>query len=423
LRHITLLGPIPFINPHYHCILPSLPNTISTLSMQYTLASLALAASASAAILPRNTCTFSLTASGGESGTVGQLDDGQNRVGGGLPTGSYSINNGMITDSQGRGCILTPPTTQFQCDAGATPTSEFSLGSNGEVTYNGSQTFYACPAEDNEYNIYTSPVSDQDKCVKIQLTASDCYEQQSPTPSKPQQNQPAKTVTVTKTEQSQCPAPKTIIKTEQSPAQTVTKTEKHPPETVTKTEQSQCPAPQTIVKSVQYPPAPMQSNSGKHCPADLSGAYQYPHLIIPVSSSSPNKAYGTSYNGEISSTVSSIFNFDIPTSYTGTCSLVFLFPEQSQLQTSSFTFSGNGEIDFAELSTVATQATTYASQGHVKTDYGVKTVTPGSSTVVATFPCPAGQAVSYELGAKSGTSLTYFQDYNPSPIGLYITSC
>jgi len=121
--------------------------------------------------------------------------------------------------------------------------------------------------------------------------------------------------------------------------------------------------------------------------------------------------------------MSSIFNFDIPTSYTGTCSLVFLFPEQSQLTTSSYTFSGSGEIDFKQLSTVAAQATTYANQGGVEADFGVKTVTPGTSIVVETFSCPAGETVSFELIAKSGTSLTYFQDYNPSPIGLYITTC
>jgi hypothetical protein len=144
---------------------------------------------------------------------------------------------------------------------------------------------------------------------------------------------------------------------------------------------------------------------------------------VPVSKGSPNKASGTSYNGTVTSDVSSIFNFDIPTSYTGTCSLVFLFPEQSQLETSSYSFSGNGEIDFTQLSTVASQSTTYSSMGGVKTDFGVKTVTPGSSTVVSTFACPAGQTVSYELNAASGTSLNYFQDYNPSPIGLYITSC
>lgn len=52
-------------------------------------------------------CTFELTASGGQSGTVGQLSDGQVRVGGGLAQSSFTICNGTITDSNGYGCILT----------------------------------------------------------------------------------------------------------------------------------------------------------------------------------------------------------------------------------------------------------------------------------------------------------------------------
>ena len=39
------------------------------------------------------------------------------------------------------------------------------------------------------------------------------------------------------------------------------------------------------------------------------------------------------------------------------------------------------------------------------------------------FPCPAGTAVSFELKASGDTHLKYFQDWNPSPIGLYITKC
>lgn len=59
---------------------------------------------------------------------------------------------------------------------------------------------------------------------------------------------------------------------------------------------------------------------------------QFPHLIIPIDSANPNEAYGSSYNGTISETVSSIYNFDIPVSDNGkTCSLVFYFPGTSTI--------------------------------------------------------------------------------------------
>merc|ERR1719197_328484 len=83
-------------------------------------------------------------------------------------------------------------------------------------------------------------------------------------------------------------------------------------------------SPSPAASSATTPAAP----SGSGCPANLDGEYQYPHLIVPVSSENKDKAYGTSYNGTISPSVSSIFNFDLPYSYEGqTCSLVFLFPE------------------------------------------------------------------------------------------------
>lgn len=77
--------------------------------MKNTFAIAALALGGANALVARdNTCCFHLTASGGASGSVGQLDDGQNRIGGGLPPTQFCIDsNGGITDSSGRGCILT----------------------------------------------------------------------------------------------------------------------------------------------------------------------------------------------------------------------------------------------------------------------------------------------------------------------------
>ncbi|PQE29433.1 gpi anchored cell wall protein [Rutstroemia sp. NJR-2017a WRK4] len=591
---------------------------------------LVFAIGASAATIRRDQCSFTITASGGQSGVVGQLSDGQNRIDGGHPTGTYTISNGQITDAAGRGCILTPSVEQFQCDSGATPTSGFSIGSSGEVLFSGSSTFYACAASDSEYNIYTTPVSGQEKCYEVELSASGCYgsshassvapssvapssvapssvapssvatpvpgttilqtttqkesapaptiyktttqeetttqqltqkqtvteettktEQQSASiqtvyitqtseqtaaPSTvyitqtQEQSASAQTVYITQTqeqsasvqtvyitqtnEETAAPSTVTITQEQSAPVQTVyitqTQEQSAPAETVTRT-QVQTQAPQTITETAQAsceaqtiteqpstqtltytqpgqsttliqtlsttisqvsqatPPASISvtpisspiseapshstsapqssqipsssipvtsqatssptsstpSASSSSCPTNLNGEYQYPHLIVPVSSASPSTAYGTSYNGVVNSTVSSIFNFDIPSSYTGTCSLIFLFPTQDQLETSSYTFSGNGDVDFAQLSTIATQSTTYGSVGSVEKDFGTFTVTPGSSTVISTFACPAGETVSYDLseGASGTTDLWFFQDYNPSPLGLYITTC
>ena len=122
------------------------------------------------------------------------------------------------------------------------------------------------------------------------------------------------------------------------------------------------------------------------------------------------------YNGEVTSTISTIFNFDIPYSDSGkTCTLVFLFPKLADLQTSSYTFSGNGMIDVAKLSGVATSSTTYANAPSVSQDLGHITISPGNSYVISTFSCPAGQAIAFEMKNAGTTELNYFQDYNPSP--------
>lgn len=429
----------------------------------------AFAAGASALAIRGDSCCFTVTASGGTSGTVGQLDDGQNRVGGGLPPATYCItSSGTITDGSGRGCILTreylllpwafmlmyiyvnvywldiideAPTTQFQCDTGATPTPGFSVSSSGDLTYNGSSDFVACQTGDNgEYNIYTSPPSgDVSGCVDVTLEADKCAAASSsvaPTSTSVPVSTPSPSVVVVTVTESVCAAP-----TSTSPAVSATPTESTPVESATST------ASASPTESATSTHSATPTSTGTACSTSLtSGSYEYPHLIVPIDSSSPDTAAGTSYNGEVSSTISSIFNFDIPASDSGkTCTLVFLFPEQKDLETSSFTFSGDGKVDFAELSSTASESTTYNNAPSVKQDFGDFTLAPGNSYVISSFACPAGQAVAYEVKEAGSTNFTYFQDYNPSPwvshcifflsfalslalttshrIGLYITTC
>lgn len=343
---------------------------------------IAVFAASAQALVPRGgNCCFHLTASGGSSGSVGQLSDGQNRIGdNSLPAAQFCISSdGSITDGNGRGCILTreysdpyrkiyrvltslsAPTTQFQCDEGATPTAGFSIGSSGKLEFQGSTKFVACETgQNNGLNIYTTESSDLSNCKSIELMADSCA----------------------------APAPTTSS----SPP---------PPATTT----------------ARPPPAATTSPANNGCGTTLtSGNFEFPHLIIPVDSSSPNKAAGTQFNGKVTSSVSSIFNFDIPQSDSGkTCSLVFLFPKKADLQTSSFTFNGDGKIDFAALSSPATSSTTFNNAPSVSKDLGTITVAPGNTYVVSTFSCPAGQTVAYEMKNAGSTSLDFFEDFNPAP--------
>ena len=176
-------------------------------------------------------------------------------------------------------------------------------------------------------------------------------------------------------------------------------------------------------------PAPSPTSTGSTsagaCPADLSGPYEYPHLMVPIDENQPDTALGTSYNGTFSSSVSTIFNFDIPPSDAGkTCTLVFLLPDLKELETSSYTLTGSGGIDVKGLQGPADQSTTYNNAPAGSSDCGsVNGVAPGNSYTIASGPCASGQRIAYEVSATGGLDLNYFQDYNPSPLGMYITVC
>jgi len=67
------------------------------------------------------------------------------------------------------------------------------------------------------------------------------------------------------------------------------------------------------------------------------------------------------------------------------------------------------------LNGTATKDTTYKNAPGVKTDFGITKVAPGGSYSIATMPCAAGQKIAFEMTGVMGTSLNYFQDFNPSP--------
>ncbi|KAJ5650818.1 uncharacterized protein N7484_004541 [Penicillium longicatenatum] len=512
--------------------------------MKTVFAIAAFAAGTNALVGRSDSCCFHLTASGSLSGSLGQLSDGQVRLGDdSLSAADFCINSsGAITDSEGRGCIVTSETTQFQCDTGANATTGFSINSNGGLEYHNSPRFIACETgQNNGRNIYTTNSTSVTMCKNIELTADSCSgsgagASSSPKPSAsasassipvapsssaatPAPSSPApvytspaasapsapapvnssptagsapapsaatlsgspiyvtSTVTVTDCScanttpglpvpsggagsapsgspapsYSQAPAPSGSSPSESaqpsgpiggstpsasaapSPSQSVQpsapaggfSTSASPVESVAPTTSSMvAPAPSTTAVQSSASSTATQSSASSCATTLTSGEYQYPHLIIPINSSTPDTAYGTQYFGTVRDTVSTIFNFDIPSSYEGsTCNLVFMFPQKADLETSDYTFSGDGKIDFSKLSEVASSSTTYNNAPSVSEDLGDITISAGNSYVVSSFSCPAGETVAYEMSEAGTTDLYWFNDWNPSPLGLFITKC
>ncbi|KAL2870213.1 ubiquitin 3 binding protein But2 C-terminal domain-containing protein [Aspergillus lucknowensis] len=415
---------------------------------------LAAFAAGANALPSSNGCCFHLTASGGASGTIGQLDDGQNRIGGSLPPAQFCIGpGGTITDGHGRGCILTPPTTQFQCDEGGICTPGFSVNPNGQLEYNGSTDFVACETGQNGgLNIYTTESADVTMCRPVQLNADACAGTGpsstapgvpsspgpqststapivSPSASTPGSEGPGQTPGVPIPGESITPgvpgsqspgphSPSTGTGVQPQPSESPSIPVQPPPSGTPQPQPSESPSP----PQSSQPPQPQPS--GECCPTDLSGDYEFPHLIVPVDSSSPDGASGTSLNGTVSPTVSTIFNFDVPATDAGrTCSLVFLFPKQEELETSAFSFSGDGRVQFGSVTTPASTSTTYNNAPQISENFGEFTIAPGNSYSICRFECPAGQTVGYEMSNAGSTNLEYFEDYNPSPacvVGFYI---
>jgi hypothetical protein len=195
--------------------------------MKYTLQTLALASAASARVLHtrQSSCCFGINVSGDgvDGGSLGQLSDGQNRFGPNQSGATYCIDDGKITDKNGRGCILTGPTTQFQCDQGASPTGGFSVASSGQFEHDGDATFYACPVDDNgNYNIYTKPLENMPKCVKVGLSSADgtCAAPSSA----PASSAPPVTTAVSVSVSTAAPSVSVSVSTEQCQPSTVVKT-------------------------------------------------------------------------------------------------------------------------------------------------------------------------------------------------------
>ncbi|KAK3647662.1 hypothetical protein LTR56_007891 [Elasticomyces elasticus] len=353
---------------------------------------------------PAPGCCFQINAfsNGGPNGAVDQLSDGQNRVGQtGLTRGKYCI------DSNGG----------------------FSVSCDGTLVYHGSSTFYTCPTGDHGgWNLYSKPVWNQDKCMPITLKADSCF---------------SGCTTLTSSIASTTMSPSTIsLKSASTPSSTSTRTStstryttesvtstvtKHASSTVTPTTvtSTSCstltvsPSSSVASSSSAVPPPPAKPS----CPANLIGTnFEFPHLIVALDRVHQSMQLGNSLNGYASPNVSSLFNFEIPASDAGKmCTLKFILPAEGTMETSSYELSGSGHFNFAALKGSANKDMTYGSAPAVKKYMKSIAMVPGNAYTIDEFKCPAGEQVAFSMSSTGSASLIYFQDFNPCPVGLYIT--
>jgi hypothetical protein len=166
------------------------------------------------------------------------------------------------------------------------------------------------------------------------------------------------------------------------------------------------------------------------CPRTLeAGQYEFPHYITQISKSQPDKSYGPQYNGVFTpNDVSSIFSFDIPASRTNAnCTLEFLFPSQSELTTSSYSYSGGGSFFFTGYNPGSCPGpqTTYNNQPAPGPfpPFPPVHMEPGNAYTIDIGPCFVGAGTCVAgLTSTNDTNFSFFQDDGATggcPIGIF----
>ncbi|GME35616.1 Ubiquitin 3 binding protein But2 [Neofusicoccum parvum] len=388
-----------------------------------------------------------------------------------------------LKDQNGFGCILAGSVKQFQCDHGKPSWAGWDVLCDGQVAIRGDKTFSMCPTGDfGGYNIYTRPIPFQGGCIDIILTADQgqcratCNPQppkrlpvptcqgpscrpvsppvlppirQLPPPVVPQRvplkctsppcTPPVPRVIPPKCTSSSC-TPKctsqscTTSCTSASCTPKCTSVSCTPP--VPQVVQPKCTSPPCtpqkpkkcscahacnceVIGYCNTPGCPNYRGKSK-CPGELTGSWQFPHLIVPVNKNKPDYASGTSLFGTCSKTTVTYFNFDIPAHYQGKqCTLQFMFPQKSQLETSNFNIQGSGTVGGSWTKPV-NDSTNYNNRPEI-TKNKIFHFQPGNNYVLDKVDCEVG-VMTYALGGSADTYLHWFQDFNPCPIGLYITA-
>ncbi|KAF2020199.1 hypothetical protein BU24DRAFT_448532 [Aaosphaeria arxii CBS 175.79] len=282
-------------------------------------------------------------------GQIKQLDDGQNRIGGGRTLGTYHIVNGSVWDEHGRGCILTPATTQWQCDEGVP-----------------------------QWNIYAKPAPGQRKCVPINLYSSEI--------------QIHDTCSVNATSIQSTSISSTAIQST-SISSTVTSRSKT----------------STSASITSSTPTPSPKANRKRCPVDLEGAFEFPHLIVPIDRSKPHEKFGNHLNGTIKAPdLCTGFNFDVHTRFSGkTCSVIFFLPEHEKLQTSSYELKGSGGLVFAALDKPMDHETSWSTKPGITDVIKIQPLSEGAQYHVFTTACPAGKTVGYGISIPVQSAYTF----------------
>ncbi|KAJ1324435.1 Ubiquitin 3 binding protein [Microdochium nivale] len=415
---------------------------LSILAIQVLLASFAELCS-SAFVRQNAGCGFHIQTNGSVNFPVGQLSSGQARAGNDMSPSLFTWFGDAFVDKQGRGCWWTPPAFLLQCDPGQMPDHGHEIGCDGQLAFRGQTTFYQCETgDDDQVNIYTLPSGV--RCNYVTLVSDDCRPDcpiggQAPAAPFPTYL-PSTSVLTATTDISLSPtSPAGGVSSATEPGTDASSANTQSiPFTTGLPNNSPSPTSQTVSggQSQISNPSATPSTPVKQCSPDLEGQSESPHLMVPIDSAHPDQSYGPSFYGQISPNASTFYNFDVPAADAGkTCTLFFEFPRADSTST-GYMWSGTGKLTFEQMGGPAMSNTTFNSRPDVFMEIASLDLEPGNKYVINTFPCPAGDRVTFQIrekrppgvsggGPQNGaeTCLYYLQEHKPVPMGLFISKC
>lgn len=189
---------------------------------------------------------------------------------------------------------------------------------------------------------------------------------------------------------------------------------------------SNTPAPTELVPTAATSQSRLDIESLPEASAshvDLQGPFEAPNLIVPVDKSDPSKIIGNGYVAQLSPTLATVFVYDVRAEYQGkTCNLAFHMPPAFPWpDMSPVKIRSPGGIIVSSVGQQAASADISASNVVSSGVVGwIPSVSPSNQYDLASFPCPAGQRVAYQVESTGGLAMDFFQMTMP-PLGMFMS--
>lgn len=174
---------------------------------------------------------------------------------------------------------------------------------------------------------------------------------------------------------------------------------------------------------MQYPMTSSSISTSVSVSVSVSASAEimhFPTMIVPVAE---GMAYGPSFFINASSKVTTFVSFNTASNLQGNCKLQMLFPPMDQLQTSSYSMSGDGQVTLCSCNSPVTSSTTFSNAPQMG-ECWTSSVRENQGTVTfGSMSCPSNGQATFAVKTTGNMAISMFEDFNQPPVGIVMTSC